>query len=473
MAYVGLRDYLEALEQQGKLHRVVAEVDKDWEIAAVCRRVFQKIPPERRPVLLFENVKGFEIPVLVGSLGASSEVYAIALQDRVENIHERWEQAQKRLIKPTRVTTGPCKEHVLREADADLTRLPIPTWTVGEDPGPYITAPCVVSRDLDTGAYNVGTYRLQVKGPRKMGIWAAERQHVSRHRHKYEARNQPTPVAVVLGPEPTIEMVSVTKFSPDVDEYDIAGGLRGEPVSLVPCETIPIEVPAAAEIVIEGEIPPGYRELEGPFGEYTGYMGASGNMPVIEVKCITHRDRPIYRAFFSQMPPSESSCIKRTGREQSLLKHLKVDLRLAVTDLHLPESAGVAGIMLISLKRSDPSDVKRVVSGVMRYAEGFGKFIVVVDDDIDIRDHAQIDWAISFHVQPARDVEIVGETQAVALDPSQAPPDVPQEDPSRTLSSKVIIDATRKHAFPALSLPPKEHLRRVDAEWTKYGLDRE
>ncbi|MBI3000095.1 MAG: UbiD family decarboxylase [Deltaproteobacteria bacterium] len=471
MAYRDLRDYLEALEKRGKLHRVTAEVDKDWEIAAVCRRVFQKIIPERRPVLLFERVKGFRIPVLVGSLGASSEVYAVALQDRVENIHERWEQAQTCPIKPTRVPTGPCKEHVLRGNDADLSHLPVPIWTVGEDPGPYITAPCVVSRDPETQAYNVGTYRLQVKGPRKLGIQAHEGQHISHHRRKYEARSQNTPVAIVLGPDPTIEMASVTKFNLDTEEYDIAGGLRGEPVPLVPCETVPIEVPAPAEIVIEGEIPPGYRELEGPFGEYTGYMGASGNMPVIEVTCITHRDHPIYRAFFSQMPPSESSCIKQTGREQSLLKHLKVDLRLPVLDLHLPESAGVAGIMLISIKKGDPSDVKRVVSGAMRYAEGFGKFIVVFDEDIEIRDHFQVDWAMSFHVQPAKDIEIIPEVQAVALDPSQAPADVPQEHPSRRISSKVIIDATRKHTFPALSLPPKEHLRRVDAEWAKYGLE--
>lgn len=471
MAYAGLREYLEALERDNKVHRITAEVDKDWEIAAVCRRVFQKIAPQRRPVLFFERVKGFDIPVLVGSLGASSEVYAIALQDRIERIHERWEQAQKRPIKPTQVTTGPCKENILRGDAADLSRMPTPVWTVGEDPGPYITAPCVVSRDPETLAYNVGTYRLQVKGPRRLGIWAAEGQHISHHRRKYEARNQRTPVAIVLGPDPTIEMVSVTKFSLDTEEYDIAGGLRGEPVPLVRCETVPLEVPATSEIVIEGEIPPGYREHEGPFGEYTGYMGAAGNMPVIEVTCITHRDRPIYRAFFSQMPPSESSCIKRTGREQSLLKHLKDDLGLSVRDLHLPESAGAAGMMLISIKKAHPSDVKRVVSGALRYAEGFGKFIIVVDEDIEIRDHAQVEWAMSFHVQPAQDIRIIGEVQAVALDPSQAPPEVPQEDPSRRVSSKVVIDATRKHEFPALSLPPEEHLRRVDAQWAKYGLE--
>ena len=472
MAYRDLREYLKALEERDKLHRITAEVEKDWEIAAVCRRVFQKLAPERRPVLLFERIRGFNIPLLVGSLGASPEVYAIALQDRVENIHERWEQAQRHPIKPVRVSTGPCKENILRGNDADLTLFPVPIWTVGEDPGPYLTAPCVVSREPDTGAYNVGTYRLQVKGPKKMGIWAADGQHISRHRLKNEARNQSTPVAVVLGPEPAIEMVSVTKFSFETEEYDVSGGLRGEPVPLVACETIPIEVPATAEIVIEGEIPPGYREPEGPFGEYTGYMGAAGNMPVIQVTCITHRHNPIYRAFFSQMPPSESSCIKRVGREQSILKHLQHDLKLPVRDLHLPESSGAAGAMLISIKKANPSDVKRVVSGALRYAEGFGKFIIVVDEDVDIQDHCQVEWAMSFHVQPAKDIEIIQDVQAVALDPSQAPADVPQEDESRKTSSKVIIDATRKHSFPARALPPEEHLRRVDNQWAKYGLER-
>ncbi|OGQ68485.1 MAG: hypothetical protein A2W73_05935 [Deltaproteobacteria bacterium RIFCSPLOWO2_12_55_13] len=195
-------------------------------------------------------------------------------------------------------------------------------------------------------------------------------------------------------------------------------------------------------------------------------------MPVIEVTCITHRHNPIYRAFFSQMPPSESSCIKRVGREQSILKHLQHDLGLPVRDLHLPESSGAAGTMLISIKKANPSDVKRVVSGALRYAEGFGKFIIVVDEDVDIQDHCQVEWAMSFHVQPAKDIEIIPDVQAVALDPSQAPADVPQEDESRKTSSKVIIDATRKHRFPARALPPEEHLRRVDNQWAKYGLER-
>ena len=472
MAFRDLREYLSALEEKGKLHHVKAEVDKDWEIAAVGRRVFQNIPPEKRPVVMFDHVKGFDIPVLIGSLGASPEVYGLALQCSAQEIHQRWEHAQLHPIKPERVTTGPCKEVILKGEEADLLRFPVPTWTVEHDPGPYITAPCIVSKDPVSGNYNVGTYRLQVKDKRKLGLMAPEGQDIARHRRMYEERKQPMPVAIILGGDPTIEMVSVTKFSATTSEYDMAGGLRGEPVSLVPCETVPLEVPATAEIIIEGEVPPGYREWEGPFGEYTGYMGAAGNMPVINVTCITHRKRPIYRAFFSQMPPSESSCIRRTGWEQSLIKHLKDDLGLPVADLHLPESGGVTGILIIAMAKHQIWQVKQVVYATWGLYPAFGKILIVVDEDIDIRDHTQVEWAMSFRMQPERDVEIVSNAKAIGLDPSQAPPDVPQENISRYISSKLVINATRKHAFPALALPPKEHLEIVDRQWEKYGFQR-
>ncbi|MFC1962881.1 UbiD family decarboxylase [Chloroflexota bacterium] len=469
MGYVDLREYLGALENQHKLHHVEVEVDKDWEVAAVSRRVFQRIPSHKRQALQFNHVKGFAIPIVVGTLGASPEVYALALKCAVEEISDCWDQAQLHPIKPQRVNSGPCQENVLEGEKADITIFPIPIWTVEHDPGPYITAGCVVTRDPATGAYNVGTYRLQVKDKRKLGIQSGERQHGFRHRQKYEARDLPTPVAIVLGPDPTIEMASVGKFSPVVDEYDIAGGLRKEPVPLVKCVTVPLEVPATAEIVIEGEIPPMYREPEGPFGEYTGYMSASGKqMPVINITCITHRNNPIYRAFFSQMPPSESSCIRRVGQEQPLLKHLKDDLALPVRDVHITENSGASSFMLISVRDHRPGQVKQIVHAAWGFQPGSGKFTIVMDDDIDIRDPFWVEWAMSTRVQPERDIEIERNVLPMGLDPSH--PYLPPDDPAHPFSSKVLIDATRKHAFPPLALPPQEHLRRVDAQWDKYGL---
>ena len=470
MPYSDLREYLRALEGRGKLRHIPVEVDKDWEIAAVCRRVFQRVHPKERPALMFDKVKGFDIPVAAGTLGASPEVYALALECSPDEIHSRWERAQLSPIEPEAVATGPCKEVVLQGDEVDLYRFPIPMWTVPHDPAPFITAPCIVSRDAETGTYNVGTYRVQVKGKDKTGVLVGERQHLAIHVAKNDALGRPTPVAIVIGPDPTIEMTSVARVAYGVSELAVAGGLRGEPVAVVPCETVPLEVPATAEIVIEGEIPPNYRELEGPFGEYPGYMGASGDAPVIQVKCITHRRNVIYRAFFSQMPPSESSCIRGIGHEGAVFKHLRDDLRLPVVDFHLTESSGSAAIAIVAIRKQNPAQPRQVAQALWAFQPGLGKFLIVVEDDIDIRDPFAVEWAMSFRVQPERDIDIVRGVEAVGLDPSQAPPDVPHHDPIRMISSKVFIDATRKHRYPPLSLPPREHLERVDARWESYGL---
>ena len=273
MAYRDLRTYLAALEQKGKLKRVKKEVDKDWEIAAVCRQLFYKIPPERRPALMFENVKGFSIPVVAGVLGASRQIYAAGLEtDSVEGINRKWDNALEKPIPPVIVKSGPCKENILRGDQVDILKLPVPVWTVGEDPGPFFTSPYVITKDPETGVRNVGTYRMEVKGPNKTGFLIGKRQDAASHIKQNDDRNRPTPVAVVIGADPTIGYVSVSKMSEAMDEFAIAGALRGEPVDLVACETIPLEVPATAEIVLEGEIPAKAREMEGPFGEYTGYM---------------------------------------------------------------------------------------------------------------------------------------------------------------------------------------------------------
>src|SRR2546421_5211636 len=346
MAYRDLRDYLSTLERRGKLHHVKKEVDADWEVTAVMRRVFQRIPPASRPAMMFERFKGFSMPLVAGVLGASPEVYALSLQTTVDKIADKWADAQTKPIPPVRVNRGPVKDVVLRGDQADITKLPLCIWTRGQDPAPYVTAPCVVSKDPETGERNVGTYRLMQKGPRKYGIFLSNAwRDMYPHIMKNEKQGRPTPCAVVIGCDPPVSLTSVARVRGD--EFGVAGGLRGEPLEVVTCETNDLEVPAHAEIVVEGFIPPGVREPEGPFGEYTGYMGASGPSFVIEVTAITHRVDPIYQAFFSQMPPSESSCIRGTGRDVALFKHLTRDLRLPVRDVHLLEAGGA--------RRSSPS----------------------------------------------------------------------------------------------------------------------
>ena len=472
MAYKDLREYVSTLEKHGKLKRISKEVDKDWEIAAVCRQLFKKIPPNKRPALVFENVKGFDMPVVAGVLGASREIYALGLQtETVEGINRKWDHALEHPIAPRMVKTAPCKENILHDKDVDITKLPVPTWTVGEDPAPFFTSPYLITKDPETGVRNIGTYRMQVKGPNKTGLLIGVRQDAALHIRKNNAQNKPTPMAVVIGADPSIGYVSVSKMSEVLDEFAVAGALRGEPVDLVPCETVPLEVPASAEIVLEGEIPANAVEPEGPFGEYTVYMGPAGNEPFFNIKCMTFRNKPLYQAFISQMPPSESSCIRGIGREWPLFKHLRDTLHIPIKDLRLKEAGGSGAYLVISLKKQFIGQVRQLMYGAWSLRTGFGKITVVVDDDIDVWDDFAVDWAMSWRVRPDKDIYIERDVQAVGLDPSQAPAGVIQHDPSRNIGTRVGIDATRKHAYPAVSLPPKEHLDLVASRWKDYGIE--
>jgi len=470
MAYRDLREYLAALEKKGLLCHIEAEVDKDWEISAVCRRVFQKIPERNRPALMFDRIKGHDIPLVIGVLGGSRQIYATALETEVDKVLEKWESGAKNPLKPRLVETGPCQEVVHRGEEANFEILPAPVWTVGEDPGPYHTSPFVISRDPETGIPNMGTYRVQVKGRSKAGLMINPPRNMNQHIRKNEARGKGTDVAIVFGADPVLGLTSVTPFPYGVNELDVAGGIRREPVEVVRCLTVDLEVPATAEIVVEGKIPFQGREPEGPFGEYGGYMGTPGNHPFIEISCITHRKKPIYQAFLSQMPPSESSCIKGIGREAVIHRHLKDNLGLPVTDVYLTESGGATGFLIIAMKKQNRFQPLKAMMGAWSHHDVFGKVTVVVDDDIDIRDSFQVEWALSFRMQPSEDVHVVKNTDPLTLDPSQSWKDGKTVLPTEQVSSKVGIDATKKHPFPHLAVPPREHLERVDAQWERYGI---
>ena len=353
---------------------------------------------------------------------------------------------------------------------ANIEMLPAPVWTVGQDPGPYHTSPFVISRDPQTRTPNVGTYRLQVKGPRKGGLMINPQRGMRLHIQKNEAQGAGTQAAIVFGTDPVIGLTSVSPFPMGVDELAAAGGIRGEPVEVVRCRTVDLEVPATAEIVIEGRVPFQGTEPEGPFGEYAGYMGAGGNNPVFEVTCITHRRNPIYQAFLSQMPPSESSCIKAFGRELEIRRHLRNNLGLPVTDVCMPESGSSTATVLISLQKQNRFQPLKAMMGVWSMNAGLAKIVVVVDDDINIRDPWQVDWAIAFRMQPAQDIRIIPDTDPITLDPSQPLKDGKPLPAAEQVSSKVGIDATRKHSYPAPSVPPKEHLEKVAAQWERYGI---
>ncbi|MFQ5853306.1 MAG: UbiD family decarboxylase [Candidatus Binatia bacterium] len=470
MPYRDLREYLAALDKRGFLCHVQAEVDKDWEIAAVCRRTFQEIPQERRPALIFDRIKGYNIPLVIGILGGSRQIYATALEAEVEQVLEKWESGAKRPLKTRLVETGPCQEVVHMGEEANFEILPAPIWTVGQDPGPYHTSPFVISRDPETRIQNMGVYRVQVKGARRAGLMINPPRNMNHHIRKNEAQGRGTDVALVFGTDPVVGLTAVTPFPYGVNELEVAGGIRGEPVEAVRCLTADLEVPATAEIVVEGKIPCKGREPEGPFGEYGGYMGTGGYHPFIEITCITHRRNPIYQAFLSQMPPSESSCIKSLGREMVIRRHLKDNLGIPVRDVHLPESGGATGMLLISIKKQNRFQPLKAMMGAWSLHDVFGKLTIVVDDDIDIRNPFQVEWALSFRMQPADDVTVIKNTDPLTLDPSQPLWFGEKVKPTEQTSSKLGIDATRKHPFPALAVPPKEHLEKVEAQWERYGI---
>jgi len=471
VAYGNLQTYLAALDAAGKLHHIKAQVDPGWEVGAITREVFARYGWADRQALYFEKVGSSDYPLVVGAIGGSPSIYAMAMGVDEDHIAEAWEKAQREPLDPVRVETGLCKEVIACDAEVDITILPNSVWTPELDPGPFITAGLVITRDPESGARNVGTYRLQVKGPRKLGVYMGPAQHGSRHVRKYQALKQDMPVAIALGADPAVVLCSATKFGYGTDEFKVAGGLRGEPLPVVKAETVDLEVPADAEIVLEGVIHPDVREEEGPFGEYTGYLGVGGLSPVIELHCMTRRRKPVYHAFLSQMPPSESSCIRSLGRAASLFRHLKGVLGFPVTDVHLPESGGANGSIVVAMRKEYPQQVRELAYATWGYMNKEGKVLTVVDDDIDIRNPFEVDWAVAFRVQPDRDVLIASDVVAMGLDPSIVPVDVPQHDPRRRVGSKMLVDATRKHEYPDAAQVPAKHLDAVRQRWTDYGFD--
>lgn len=414
-------------------------------------------------------MSGFDIPVVGGILGANEQVYAMALGTTIQDIGKKWMRALANPVAPVLVETGPCKQNVLKGDSVDLLHFPIPTWTVGEDPAPYITAGTMMSKDPETGIRNASNYRLQLKGRTMLGYIILPFHDGSVHAAKHKKLGRPTEVAIVVGSDPTVGLAAVADVPYGADELGIAGGLCGAPLELVRCETVNLEVPAAAEIVIEGEIRSGYREPEGPFGEYTGYMSHRADAYVVDVKCITHRNNPLFHVFVGGQPPSESGCVRRIALELPLLKRLQ-DLGLPVKDIHLKESGGSYAYLIIAISKANSYQPQQVMWGAWCAHPVLGKITVVVDDDIDIGNSAEVEWELSFRMQPEHDLYVVKKCMPVNLDPSAYPFADPRGGAPRLLASKVGIDATKKFPYPARSIPPREHLEIVNKNWADYGF---
>lgn len=483
MGYQSLRDYLRRLEDDGELIRVEQKINKDTELMPLVRWQFRGLAKEQRKAFWFDNVvdaKGrkYDMPVVVGILGASRKIYALAMGTTVDQISRVWERAQLHPVDPVVVPTGSVKEVMHREADllkegGGMDLFPTPISLPGFDPAPYLSAPCMVSKDPDTGIRNVGTYRGMVKARNRLGILAHRTQHLGVHMAKCKRRGKPLEVAIILGYPPQVGLCSVTKIPYGIDEFTIAGGITGEPIPLVKCETIDVEVPAEAEIVLEGVIPTDYLEPEAPFGEFTGYMGERILSPVFHIQCITHRRKPIYHAYISQFPPSESSTIRGIGREAVLYKHLKHNCNVpGILDVACHDYCGSNNYVVIQMDKIHNSHAWQALNSAVGYDAGLGKIIVAVDKDIDPHDAESVNWALCYRMQPHLDMR-VAPGKVYALDPSSAPPGASREErhyPSPTGTSCVLFDATRKWAYPPVSLPEKPYMENARAIWREMGL---
>ncbi|HEY7554614.1 MAG TPA: UbiD family decarboxylase [Candidatus Binatia bacterium] len=481
-----LREFISLLEETGNLHRISAKIEKNSELMPLVRWQYQGLPDSQRKAFLFDNVtdptgRNYDCRVAVGVLGASRHIYKMALgvsdKEGPGGVAERWNQALSHPISPRFVKKGAVKEVILKgrdisRPDGGLLRFPVPISNPGFDAGPFLTAPYVVTKDPDTAIPNVGTYRCMIKGPNKTGVSVPPAQHIGIHFHKCRERKVPLQAAIVLGCSPAIGLASVAKVGYDRNEYAVAGGIAGEPIELVRCESVDLDVPATAEIIIEGEIPTNYLEPEGPFGEFTGYMGGQMLNGVFMVKCITHRKNPILQ-MFTEGVPSESGVMRKMGFEATLYKLLKYDCNIpTVLDVTLHESSGSRKYVVIRMKKTNPAQPWQALQAAVALDPSHGKILVAVDDDIDPEDADSVNWAISFRMQPHRDVKITTHKFA-GLDPSAAPPGSPVTEarfPSPSGCSAILIDATRKWPYPPVALPAKQYMEAAKEIWQKLGL---
>ena len=450
MPFKDLREFIAYLEDRKELRRIRKPVDTKYEIAAYIR----KTSDIKGPALLFENVKGSRIPVL-GGVFATRKRGLLALETSEKEYGEKFHQALEHLMPPRMISSGPCKEVVLKSEDADLSRFPIPIFSQN-DSGPFITAGLVISKDPESARSNTSIYRLQVHGPRRMGVKA---QQLHRQLRNAEAKGEGLPVAIAIGTDPVLMLASQWDAPYGVDELELAGALRGEPVEVVRAETVDLMVPATAEIVIEGYIQPQVREIEGPFGEVGGYSTPKFPKPVIEVTAITHRKDPIFQAALTGMPTTENHILRQIPMEATYYWELK-KRHPGVTAVHFPAAGAILFLVIIAMKQTYLYEARNAIASM--FATRRNKIIIVVDDDVDIYDMEKVMWAVSTRSRPEEDVVVFPRLSTSGMDPSA----FRLEGTDSFWNSGLGIDATKPYGQP---FPDVVEIPGVD----KVNLDEE
>jgi len=394
------------------------------------------------PVVIFERVAGHAMPV-IANVFASRERIAWILGTTVDRLLERWSALARTPIRPVRVAGGPAQERIAIADAVDLRGLPILTH-FGGDAGPYVTAGIAISNDPDTGVRNLTYARLQLKGRDRFGVSFHSRGHHWDYLARYERRGRNMPMAVAIGAHPAMLIGAATRTAIEVDEYDICGALLGQPVELLAARTIDVDVPASAEIVLEGEVVAGAREPEGPFGEFTGYSTDRSTRNVFVVSAITSRTSPLYLDV-TPGASAEHLYLGRTSKEATVLGKLR-EVYPSVRGLHYPKS-GTHFHCYVSMEKQlegQPRQVGLLLLGLDSYV----KLCVVVDADIDPTDEEQVLWALATRVQASRDVAIIRDGLTNQLDPS-----------SRDgVSDKMIIDATDRSGHSRARIPAEVEL---------------
>lgn len=488
MKYKDLRDFIAQLEAKGELKRISVEVDPVLEMTEICDRTLR----QGGPALLFENPKGKSMPVLANLFGTAKRVALGMGQEDVaalrevgellaflkepdppKGLRDAWEKLpifkQVMNMGPKEVRSAPCQQVVMSGSDVDLNRLPIQTcWP--EDAGPLVTWPLVITKGPEKARQNLGIYRQQLIGHNKLIMrWLSHRGGALDYREWcLKHPDQPFPVAVALGADPATILGAVTPVPDSLSEYAFAGLLRGSKTEVVSAQLSELQIPASAEIVLEGYIYPGETAPEGPFGDHTGYYNEVEQFPVFTVERITHRKDPVYHSTYTGRPPDEPAVLGLALNEV-FIPILKKQFP-EIVDFYLPPEGCSYRLAVVTMKKQYPGHAKRVMMGVWSFLRQFmyTKFVIVTDDDVNARDWQDVIWAMTTRMDPARDTTMVESTPIDYLDFAS---------PVAGLGSKMGLDATNKwpgetdREWGRPIEMDTDVKQRVDDIWSTLGID--
>jgi len=467
-----LREQIVALENHGKLVRVNHSINKDTELHPLVRWQFRGLPEHQRKAFFFDNIfdsrgRKYGMPLLVGGLAGSQEIYNLGLACGADEVHDRWQQALKNPLPPRVVANAPVQEvvHVGSELmeHGGLDEFPVPISTPGFDNAPYLNSAIWVVKDPETAVQNMGVYRGQIKSPLKTGIMGSTSHDFGRIWEKYNALGQPMEAAAVIGASPSVYYAAIEVMPLGVDEMHVAGALQRDPVEVVRCKTVDLLIPAHAEVVLEGTVRTDALEPEGSFGEAHGYCDPRFLGMIFEITAITHRHSPVFVSIISQLTPSESSKTKQKGYETECLKYLRDNCdHRGVVQVTLYEDLMNRQFGVVRMRKRNAFEPMNALLSFAGKKQA-PKIIVAVDEDIDPENPMAINWAIVNRCQPHRDIRIIY-PRPLPFGPLQFVADGTAYD---RLDSMLLIDATRKAALPPVALPAREYMERARQIWSE------